>query len=485
MGRGCCGAGAALWLSLVSSSALALLSVPVLDIATAGFDSSNGFQPDEAFHGDIGNRWDDAVHDMVVQADGRIAVTGYYTNQRGLAGIYLQRLLPDGSRDPSFNTYGTLWIPNKQVALFVPLSIIQQADGKLVITGYKRTPYGLKSLLMRFNPDGSFDNTFGKRGKRLLRLGRASVLSDIVQQPDGKLVAVGSALPGGLSVTTLVVARFLPDGKPDKTFGDKGRMFIASASGDASGYSLLLQDDGRIVVAGSTEDGGTLSSLLVRLSPSGQLDSSFGNGGGTLTSMFPYADETYKVIEQMDGKLVAVGYALNPRSGGQGTVGYRDLAVARYTPDGELDAGFGTGGVSVIGADPLAVNNIGHDEATDAVQLPNGQLLVGGVVKGGMGFMVLEADGQPAGGDVSSAAHNAGFSGAVLANAIGLQPDGKVLLAGFRRQLDQHEGKYYSDSVVVRFHGGDVDGDSAPDVLDPYPLDSDNDGVNNADEAVP
>lgn len=478
----CFGAGAALWLSLVSSSALALFSVPVFDIATAGFDSSNWFQPDEAFHGDIGNRWDDAVHDMVVQADGRIAVTGYYTNARGLAGIYLQRLMPDGSRDTSFNTYGTLWIPNKQVALFVPLSIIQQTDGKLVITGYKRTPYGLKSLLMRFNPDGSFDNTFGKRGKRLLQLGRASVLSDIVQQPDGKLVAVGSVLPGGLSVTTLVVARFLSDGKPDKTFGDKGRIFIASASGDAAGYSLLLQDDGRIVVTGSTEDGSTLSSLLVRLSPSGQLDSSFGNGGGTLTSMSPYADETYKVIEQMDGKLLAVGYASTSLNG---VVENRDLAVARYTADGQPDTGFGTGGVSVIGVDPLAVTNMGHDEATDALQLPNGQLLLGGVVKGGMGFMVLEADGQPAGGDASGAAHNAGFSGAVLANAIGLQPDGKVLLAGYRRQLDQHEGKYYNDSVVVRFHGGDVDGDGAPDVLDPYPLDSDNDGVNNTDEALP
>ncbi|MCA1853393.1 MAG: hypothetical protein LC647_13635 [Beggiatoa sp.] len=138
-------------------------------------------------------------------------------------------------------------------------------------------------------------------------------------QPDGKLVAAGD-------IFGFAVARYNPDGSLDRSFGKGGR--VRRNFGTAR--ALVLQPDGKLVAAGST---GTFSPG--RFHPDGSLDTSFGTGGVVVTD-FGEDSEANALVLQADGKLVAGGVF--------GNIFRRLFIVARYHPDGSLDASFGSGG---------------------------------------------------------------------------------------------------------------------------------------------
>jgi uncharacterized delta-60 repeat protein len=276
----------------------------------------------------IGSISPDAANALIQQTDGKLVAAGITLGPIGSFDFALARYSADGALDPSFGTGGTVSTdiggrPDNARAL------TQQADGKLVAAGAADTDTGSDFALARYNSDGTLDPSFGTGGTVTTDI--ASNINEanaLVRQADGKLVAAGFAVgPAGSFDVALV--RYSPDGTLDQSFGTGGMVTTDIAGGDDFARALAVQADGKLVAAGvARTQTGTSVVALARYSPDGTLDPSFGIGGTVTTGL----DLAEALVVQADGKLVAAGVA------GQ------DFGLARYNPDGTLDASFGTGG---------------------------------------------------------------------------------------------------------------------------------------------
>jgi uncharacterized delta-60 repeat protein len=227
-------------------------------------------------------------------------------------------------------------------------ALVLQPDGKLVAAGSAGPAGAADFALARYLPDGRPDPTFGMGGRVTTDFG-ASVdeAFALVLQPDGKLVTAGLSVDGGTFDGAL--ARYLPDGRLDPTFGTGGKV-TTDLGGDERFSALVLQPDGKLVAAGT---------VLARYLPDGRLDPSFGGGGTVTTDFGGLYDIVFALVLQPDGKLVAAGEG--------------DFALARYLPDGQLDPSFGTGGMVTtdVGGLPFAL-----------VLQPDGTLVAAGFAGG-------------------------------------------------------------------------------------------------------
>ena len=219
-----------------------------------------------------------------------------------------------------------------------------QIDGRIVVAGFSIViggPTGVDFALARYNPDGSLDASFGSSG--LVTTDFAS-LDDIgfalLIQADGRIVVAGGAHSGAPTGADFALARYNPDGTPDVSFGNGGLVTTDFTSGNDAAAAIAMQADGRIVVAGTSNTFPTGDDFaLARYNPDGSLDASFGNGG-LVTTDFASLDELGLALAiQADGRIVVAG--------GTGSVfpAIEDFALARYNPDGTLDTSFGSGGL--------------------------------------------------------------------------------------------------------------------------------------------
>ena len=157
-----------------------------------------------------------------------------------------------GTLDTSFGTGGTVTTAFDGEALAGALC--WTADGKLVVAGPSDTQLGQDSGLVRYNPDGSLDTSFGTDGTMTTAIGPFAGANALVLQPDGKLVAVGFSHNGSTSEAEFALARYNPDGSLDTSFGTDGT--VTTAIGQFAGaIALVLQPDGKLVVAGFTNNG--------------------------------------------------------------------------------------------------------------------------------------------------------------------------------------------------------------------------------------
>lgn len=228
-------------------------------------------------------------------------------------------------------------------------AMVVASDGKLLVAGRSAENQG-DFALVRLERDGRVDPTFGSGGKVTTDLGGANVAYAIAVQSDGKIVVAGSATGNGTGLDFAVV-RYLADGKLDSSFGAGGKVVTSLSDDSDTAYALLIQKDGKIVLGGESNQGSSSTGsdfALVRYESDGTLDESFGAGGHVLTAIASSSgrDVIYALAsEQMDGEERIIA------AGGEG-----DFALARYTPNGQLDASFGSGGKvsnllgSVIGA---------------------------------------------------------------------------------------------------------------------------------------
>jgi uncharacterized delta-60 repeat protein len=271
---------------------------------------------------------------LVLQPDGKIVVAGVtFTGTEPGADFALARYNPDGTLDATFGTGG------KVITDFSLLddaeAVALQPDGKILAAGITFVSgSGFEGTLARYNPNGSLDSSFGIGGKVSTDLGSEDAITSIALHPDGKIIAAGE---GGFGDFALI--RFNPDGSLDVSFGTGGKVSTDLGGEDAI-FAIALQPDGRIVAAGSSIFFGppvTLAFELARYNPDGTLDGTFGSGGKVATNFGGTNEAARDVALQPDGKIVATG-----RSGTTG--GSQDFALARYNPDGSLDSSFGTGG---------------------------------------------------------------------------------------------------------------------------------------------
>ena len=136
-----------------------------------------------------------------------------------------------------------------------------------------------------------------------------------------------------------ILATFTVQAAPgdlDTSFGMGGKVLTSFGIGGSTGYSVVVQSDGKIVVAGDTFIG-NLDFAVARYTAEGVLDTSFGSGGKVITRIGNSTTNNtgYSVALQSDGKILVSGYSITSN---------RDFALARYTSTGELDTTFGSGG---------------------------------------------------------------------------------------------------------------------------------------------
>ena len=287
---------------------------------------------------------------------------------------------------------------------------------------------------------GDLDSTFGAGGKVTTDLRRTTDLASAVAvQADGKLVVVGQTYQNNdFSTEDFVVARYNSNGTLDRTFGSRGRVRTDFPGLAAVPSSVVIQTDGKIVVAGGAFPLFTFAGdfKIVRYNSDGSLDTSFGDGG-IVTTTFP-GDGSYAfaVALQSDGKILAAGtdfVDFNP-----GDMSDTDFALARYNTDGSPDATFGSGSGQVT-TDFVGM----EDDAFSVLIQPDGKIVLVGSANEGANFYDFAAarylgDGTldttfGVGGRVST---DFGARGMDEAHAGALQADGSIVAAGFATSID-------------------------------------------------
>ena len=246
----------------------------------------------------------DAASDVAVQADGKIVIAAG-TIASGFQGFVVARLNADGAFDASFGTggYTRTQLDNQTIA--AP-KLALTADGKILLTG---DAVGAK--LIRYNSNGTLDGSFGS-GAIINNAGGDSIRLDA----NGKIVTVNNT-----SQVNTVVRRYNADGSTDATFGVNGAATITFTNANGSGnfnnpYDLAIQPDGKIVVGGTIrlETAASRDFALARLNANGSIDSLFAFNG-RLTTDIQGEDIGHSILIQPDGKIVLAG-----ESGGGFTV---------------------------------------------------------------------------------------------------------------------------------------------------------------------
>lgn len=303
--------------------------------------------------------WRDAGGNLwLLGGYGNTAVTQGYIND-----LWKYTLAPANVTGPAtFTTNGK--VTTEAGGVLDEIEAMQfQPDGKFVVAG---TGGGLNFSVARYNADGSLDNTFGGDGKVVTPIGTGmdSRAYDVAIQPDGKIVVAGVVYNAGGFNLDIALVRYKPDGSLDSSFDGDGILVTDFSNGQEDQVqSVAIQVDGRIVVAGWSNNGNDVDFILARYLPDGSLDPSFDGDGKVRTDFGGFADKAHTLGIQSDGKIVAGGESYNGNT--------YDFALARYNEDGSLDAGFSTDGKVMT---DLEV----HDRITSLVIQTDGSIVVAG-----------------------------------------------------------------------------------------------------------
>ena len=286
---------------------------------------------------------------------------------------------------------------------------------------------------------GDLDLTFGTGGKVTTDIHRSTDLANAVAiQADGKLVVVGQTYQNNdFSTEDFVVARYNTDGTLDTTFGNRGRVRTDFPGLAAVASAVVIQSDGKIVVAGGAFPLFTFAGdfKVVRYNSNGSLDTSFGSGG-IVTTTFP-GDGSYAfaVALQTDGKIIAAGtdfVDFNP-----GDMSDTDFALARYNADGSLDTAFGTGGT-------VTTDFFGTEDDVFSVLIQaDGKIVAVGSANDPAKFYDFAAVRYLSNGAIDTTfgvagkvSTDFGVRGFDQALSAALQADGKIVAAGFATSVD-------------------------------------------------
>ena len=402
--------------SVALAATLLVLMAPVAVAAPADLD--NSFDGDGIAALDWGG--DDFATDVLVQPDGRIVVPG-----SGGSGedFIVARLGSDGSPDPGFLGNGFTVLPMS--GFDEADAVTRQADGKIVAAGYTDDAANLsKGVIVRVNPDGNLDGSFAADGVATIDAGgNTNAVTELLIQPDGKILAAGYGGPGFDGVVT----RLNPNGLADTSFDGDGR---ATFDFGGTNYvdAIARQSDGKLVVLGWTL--APAGMWLVRLNVDGSLDTSF-DGDGRKPLPLATGAIGYDLLVQPDGKLVLIG-----GEDGQG------FLVSRLTPDGSFDESFADRqGITAI--------NFGASDSdypgAGAVLQANGKIIVAGYSQTGASRQIAVARLQPGGSlDTTFSSDGQQTLPGNYAFGVALQADGRIVLAG-------QDGA--ADALIMRLQG--------------------------------
>ncbi|MGH9000040.1 MAG: hypothetical protein ACRDY7_11695 [Acidimicrobiia bacterium] len=268
---------------------------------------------------------------------------------QNLGSVFLLlRILPDGTLDPEFGDGGRVWTDlvsavardvGDQVSDQFPVgssaayAVAVQPDGKIVVAGTTAATPTLALAIARYLPDGELDASFGRDGIVITDADPAAddTVSALQISPAGRILAAGR------SGDKAVLARYFPNGDPDRSFGGKGYDGLAfTGNGFLGATALAVDAKGRIVAAGQGGAiGGPYDFAVARYLAEGIPDKEFGGAGLIVTDLGGTGDYASGVALGEGGTIVAAGSSAG------------SFALARYLPDGGLDRSFGNDGLVV------------------------------------------------------------------------------------------------------------------------------------------
>jgi uncharacterized delta-60 repeat protein len=385
----------------------------------------------------------DIVTSTTIQSDGKILIGGYAYDLTTY-GFALCRLKTDGSLDGSFGVDG------KVITSFgnyedKALGMVIQPDGKIILVGVTYNSTNNDVAMVRYNTNGTLDNSFGVSGKVVTPLGTNNDCGYAVAlQTNGKIVVGGSVYNG--SNYDFALMRYNSNGFLDNTFGSGGIATTDFGISTDEIYTIAIQNDGKIVAAGYTLQGTFYSIALARYNSNGSLDNSF-NGIGKLITTLPYEAQAYTMLTQNDGKILIGGRTWQPES----------VILIRYSSNGSLDTSFGSGGIVATEIDGVYAwaNSIkvqSDDKVLVAACSPSGQFIL----------LRYNSNGTLDSGFDSDGIVMANLSGDyVSSTSVALQNDGKIVLAG--------NGMFFT---IMRFNGGtiNIDEQEYNSLISIYPI---------------
>jgi uncharacterized delta-60 repeat protein len=343
-------------------------------------------------------------------------------------------LAVDGDLDPTFGTDGKVLTDFDQ-STDIANAVAIQADGKLVVVGttYRDNDFSTEDFAVaRYNPDGTLDKTFGVGGKVQTDFPNlAAVASSVVVQPDGKIVVAGGAFPLFTFLGDFKVVRYNSNGSLDTSFGDGGVVTTTFPEGSYA-FDVGLQPDGKIIAAGTVfvdfnpGESSNTDFALARYNPDGTPDASFGNGGQVSTDFLGLEDDAFSLLIQPDGKIVAVGSANDPAT-------FYDFAAVRYLNNGTIDATFGEAGK--VHTD---LGDQNFDRARSSALQPDGQIVTAGfAISQNGGVQNFAVTRYTSSGVLDTSFGVGGItqidfgSCCQSANKVLLQPNGKIITVGY------------------------------------------------------
>lgn len=403
---------------------------------------------------DLGG-FDDEAFCVALQSDGKILVAGAsVTDGNGGPsdrGFALVRYNTDGTLDEGFGSGGTVTTRIGSGGAYGN-SVAVQSDGMIVVVGYVQAGvFDNDIALIRYTSTGALDMSFGSGGKVTTSIAGVDGGNSVVLQSDGRIVVAGSA--GTINNGDFAVVRYTNTGELDPSFGSGGKVTTPISGSNDFGNSAALQGDGKIVVAGSADG----DFAVVRYTDTGALDTSFGDGGKVITPIGSGSAFGRSMALQSDGKIVVAGEA---QMGGND-----DFAVVRYTDTGVLDSGFGVGGkvITPIGS--------GDDRAASVALQSDGKIIVGGWAGEGSDFDYVlvryNPDGTPDDGFGSGGKAALGLASRVGYNGgMAVQNDGKIVVAAISEDRRLGPSFFRYDFGLTRCYSGEPAPALPPPVFD-------------------
>ncbi|MBI4646547.1 MAG: hypothetical protein HY738_08130 [Bacteroidia bacterium] len=361
---------------------------------------------------------DDHGNSVALQPDGKIVVAGYSSDSNYSYDFAAVRYNLDGSPDSSFGINGivvTEFDGDEYYNSSSANSVVIQIDGKIVAAGT-----GIRDFaLVRYNTDGSLDSTFGCNGKVITDFdSNIDQGNSVVIQADGKIIVAGCSMNSN-ELYFFAAARYNSDGSLDSSFGTNGKVITDVGNGNDFGNSAAIQSDGKIVVGGSSSG----DFAAVRYNTDGSLDNNFGCNGKVITDFSGGIDQGNSVAIQADGKIIVAGTSSS------------DIALVRYGIDGSPDSSFG-----ILGKTTTDISDsvdIGNSVAIQA----DGKIVVAGGSYYNLTFYpseyyYFEVVRYNSNGSLDSSFGSTGKvitvigDGGSTCNSVAIQPDGKIVVAG-------------------------------------------------------
>jgi uncharacterized delta-60 repeat protein len=330
-----------------------------------------------------------------------------------------------GALDPSFSGDGMVTTHFAPIGSDFAMGVAIQPNGRIVVAGSTQQDLVTSVALARYLPDGTLDPDFGTGGHVITAIGVDPVLiSDVAMavalQPDGKIVVVGSSFENG-SGDRFMVARYDSTGELDPSFGTNGIQINTLLNGGRL-VSVAIRDDGYIVAGGLVNEAPSNEMFLVaRYEPDGTPDATFDGDGFATIDITADDDAGNDIVLEPGGDILITGYC-----GGGNDMG---MALVRLAENGSLDPS--------LDGDGILITQLSTDQdAAYAVlrQPADGKILVGGVTTFlPMVFIVVaryntdgSLDNTFAGDGIYQSPHpGLNFPGNMV-----LAPDGRIVIGG-------------------------------------------------------